>query len=235
MIRLQLLYNEISKALQDRRTPPAEVKELEENNRRRQAELVELEEQIAVHEEELKEIRKGEEEWRLELEHFQKQRSMVTNEREFTAVISEIDYATRELETRKVRREELEGLIKDLGADIENRRNARPEEEAARKEITESWERTRNELAEKVHELAEEVKRLEEELNPKHRARFMRLLKGKGGVAVSEVLDGSCSMCHFELRPHLMQRVRRCEEIIVCEHCHRVLYISDSVGELDVP
>jgi predicted nucleic acid-binding Zn-ribbon protein len=33
------------------------------------------------------------------------------------------------------------------------------------------------------------------------------------------------------LRPHLQQRVRRCEEIIDCEHCHRILYIEETVRD----
>ncbi len=230
LIRLQGLYDAISQALQERQTPPQEVKALEKTNRQRKAELADLEAQVATHQEELQEVQNGEGEWRLELEHFQKQKSMVTNEREFTAVISEIDYATKELETRKARHEELETTIRELGEDIENRRQARPEEETAQKEITEGWELTKKDLKLKVHQLAVDANALEEKLNPKNRAHFHRLLKGKNGIAIAAVVDGSCSACHFKLRPHLMQRVRRCEEIIACEFCHRVLYREDAVS-----
>jgi len=234
MIRLQSLYDTISQNLQDRQSPPSEVKALEETNRRRQAELVDLEAQIAQRQEELREIHKGEEEWRLELEHFQKQKSMVTNEREFTAVISEIDYATKELETKKTLHEELEKILEELAEEIENRKQARPEEEAAQKEITEGWENTKKDLKTKVHQLASDAASIEEELNPKNRALFHRLLKSKKGIAIAAVADGSCSVCHFKLRPHLMQRVRRCEEIIYCAFCHRILYREDALSENDI-
>ena len=231
MIRLQSLYDGIAQALQDRQSPPSEVKALEETNRQRNAELVDLEAQIKAFEEELKEVHKGEQEWRQELEHFQKQKGMVTNEREFTAVISEIDYATKELENRKARREELEATIGQIGDDIEARRKAQPEEETAQKEITAGWEATKTDLKAKVHQLALDANALEEELHPKNRASFLRLLKSKKGIAISAVADGSCSVCHFKLRPHLMQRVRRCEEIIACEYCHRVLYRDDALAD----
>jgi predicted nucleic acid-binding Zn-ribbon protein len=55
------------------------------------------------------------------------------------------------------------------------------------------------------------------------------LLESKQGTSVSKVVEGSCSLCHFALRPHLQQRVRRCEEIIDCEHCHRILYIEETL------
>ena len=71
------------------------------------------------------------------------------------------------------------------------------------------------------------LKKVEADIQPKHRARFLRLLESKQGQALSEVIDGSCSLCHFALRPHLQQRVRRSEEIIDCEHCHRILYVEE--------
>ena len=60
----------------------------------------------------------------------------------------------------------------------------------------------------------------------------MRLLESKKGTAVAAVVDGSCSLCHFALRPHLQQRVRRCEEIISCETCHRILFMEETLDEV---
>jgi predicted nucleic acid-binding Zn-ribbon protein len=204
---------------------------LQEANRLRQEELHEMERQLEAHSEEIKEVRKKEAEWELELEHFQKQKSSVTNEREFTAVISEIDYATKAIEETSARRKELEEAIAQLSAEIEERREARPEEETAQTEVVAAWEKQKEALLKRVHELSKEAKKVEEEIQPKNRALFLRLLESKQGTSVSKVVDGSCSLCHFALRPHLQQRVRRCEEIIDCEHCHRILYIEETLKD----
>jgi len=234
MVRLQELYDRIAVAIRERQTPPHEVRELQQANLDRQAELEKIEQQVQGYDEELKEVRKKEEEWKLELEHFQRQKGMVTNEREFTAVISEIDYATKALEEAAARRRELEDASSALEAEIEERQGARPEEEAAHKDVVESWESRKVELMAQVHGLVTETKTLESDVEPKHRARFMRLLESKKGTAVAVVEDGSCSLCHFALRPHLQQRVRRCEEIITCETCHRILYMGETINEVDV-
>jgi len=226
LVRLQGIYDAIAESIAERNAPPVEIRELQEANRLRQVELEELEQQIEAHEEELKEVRKKHAEWEIELEHFQKQKAMVTNEREFTAVISEIDYATKALEETSARRQELEELISQIGEEITSRREAGPEEEAAHSEVVASWERRKDELRKQIHGLAEQVAAVEAELQPKNRARFLRLLESKHGTALSAVVEGSCSVCHFALRPHLQQRVRRCEEIIDCEHCHRILIIE---------
>ena len=232
LVRLQDLYDRIAAAIRERQTPPPEVRELQKANVERQAELEKIEQQVAAHEEELVEVRRKQEEWKLELEHFQRQKAMVTNEREFTAVISEIDYATKALEEAETRRSELDDAVNSLNTEIEERRNARPEEEAAHKEVVEGWENRKDELMAQVHQLVAEAKEMEDNVAPKNRARFMRLLESKKGTAMAAVVDGSCSLCHFALRPHLQQRVRRCEEIISCETCHRILFMEEILNEV---
>jgi hypothetical protein len=229
LVRLQQIYDQIGRAIQERSTPPPEVQELQQENRVRQRELEELEAKVELHKEELAEVRRKEEEWKIELEHFQRQKGMVTNEREFTAVISEIDYATRALEEAAERRSELESLIEETTTEIESRRMARPEEEAAHREVVDGWEAKKNELLATIHELSTKAKELEESVKPTHRARFLRLLESKKGTAVSAVVEGSCSVCHYSVRPHLRQRVRRCQEIITCEHCYRILYLAEII------
>jgi predicted nucleic acid-binding Zn-ribbon protein len=230
LVQLQDIYNSISEAIAERNAPPEEIRELQEANRLRQEELEEMERQMASHEEEIKEVRKKQAEWELELEHFQKQKSIVSNEREFTAVISEIDYATKAIEEATARRNELEQNIESIKSEIVQRREARPEEEGAHKEVVETWESRKQELLKIVHDLSAKAKLVEAEIQPKQRARFMRLLESKQGKALSAVVDGSCSLCHFALRPHLQQRVRRGDEIIDCEHCHRILYVEGALA-----
>ncbi len=229
LVRLQKVYDSISEAIASHNSPPAEIRSLQEANRLRLEELEEMERQSEAHSDEIKEVRKKEAESELELEHFQKQKSSVTNEREFTAVISEIDFATKAIEETSARRKELEEAIAQLATEIEERQNARPEEETAHVKVVAAWEKQKGKLLKQVHKLSKEAKKVEEEIQPKNRARFLRLLESKQGTSVSKVVDGSCSLCHFALRPHLQQRVRRCEEIIDCEHCHRILYIEETL------
>ena len=233
LVQLQQVYDSIALLIAERNSPPVEIRELHEANRLRLEELEELETQMETHREEIKEVRKKEAEWEIELEHFQKQRSVVTNEKEFTAVISEIDYATRAIEESSARRKELEESIAQLEQEVTERRESRPEEESAKSEVVVSWAKRKDELLKAVHKLAGRAKKIEAEIQPKRRAQFHRLLESKHGTAISEVVDGSCSLCHLALRPHLQQRVRRCEEIIDCEYCHRILYVKEILIQVE--
>jgi predicted nucleic acid-binding Zn-ribbon protein len=48
--------------------------------------------------------------------------------------------------------------------------------------------------------------------------------RSRDGIAVAEVVNGSCSACFMKLRPQRQVEVKRGSEIITCESCSRILY-----------
>ncbi|HNU07002.1 MAG TPA: C4-type zinc ribbon domain-containing protein, partial [Pyrinomonadaceae bacterium] len=50
--------------------------------------------------------------------------------------------------------------------------------------------------------------------------------RSRDGIAVAEVVNGSCSACFMSLRPQVQMEVRRGDQIITCESCTRILYIA---------
>jgi len=50
--------------------------------------------------------------------------------------------------------------------------------------------------------------------------------RSKDGIAVAEVVNGSCSACYMQLRPQMQLNVKRGDQIITCENCARILYIT---------
>jgi len=51
-------------------------------------------------------------------------------------------------------------------------------------------------------------------------------IRSRRGVAVAEVVDGRCSVCHITVRPQYLQDLKRGEQVQVCESCQRILYYS---------
>lgn len=50
--------------------------------------------------------------------------------------------------------------------------------------------------------------------------------RSRDGIAVSEVVNGSCSACFISLRPQMHVEVKRGDKIVTCENCTRILYIT---------
>ncbi len=55
--------------------------------------------------------------------------------------------------------------------------------------------------------------------------------RSRDGIAVSEVVNGSCSACFMSLRPQMQVEVKRGDSIMVCESCSRILYILSKEAE----
>ncbi|CAN5123927.1 hypothetical protein BH20ACI1_BH20ACI1_07750 [soil metagenome] len=50
--------------------------------------------------------------------------------------------------------------------------------------------------------------------------------RSRDGIAVAEVVNGSCSACFMSLRPQMQVELKTSDQIITCESCTRILYIS---------
>ncbi len=49
--------------------------------------------------------------------------------------------------------------------------------------------------------------------------------RSRDGIAVAEVVAGSCSACCMKLRPQRQVEVKKGDQIITCENCARILYL----------
>ncbi|MDQ6788782.1 MAG: C4-type zinc ribbon domain-containing protein [Acidobacteriota bacterium] len=50
--------------------------------------------------------------------------------------------------------------------------------------------------------------------------------RSRDGIAVAEVVNGSCSACFMKLRPQMQVELKTSDRIITCESCTRILYIN---------
>jgi predicted nucleic acid-binding Zn-ribbon protein len=125
--------------------------------------------------------------------------------------------------------QELEGMtgLEEVEKEIESRAdeiNTLDQKRAdALKEFDSEIERDRTELA-KVEGGRDDVFKT---LPANLAAVYNRLAqRSRDGIAVAEVVNGSCSACFMALRPQMLVEVRRGEQIITCESCTRILYFA---------
>jgi len=50
--------------------------------------------------------------------------------------------------------------------------------------------------------------------------------RSRDGIAVAEVVNGSCSACFMKLRPQMQLELKISDRIMTCENCTRILYIA---------
>jgi predicted nucleic acid-binding Zn-ribbon protein len=72
--------------------------------------------------------------------------------------------------------------------------------------------------------LLAERKQILSEMTPRIASEYERIRKGRGGVAIAEVVQGRCAKCNMQVRPQFLQELKRGDSVMVCESCKRMLY-----------
>jgi predicted nucleic acid-binding Zn-ribbon protein len=148
-----------------------------------------------------------------------------TNE-QYAAFQHEIEFCQRE-----IRR--LEDRILEMMAESEPLERNVKAAEAALKEEKAQVEAEKGSAREKTaadqkaaSELQTERASIAKEITPATYQQYERVRKSRKGIAVAEVVDGRCTVCHMLLRPQYFQDVKRTESILFCESCQRILYYN---------
>lgn len=165
-------------------------------------------------------------------EKFEQDKTRVRNEKEYTAVLREID-ATRKhigtLETDILKRmEEIESLDSELAARA-------PDVERMRAEVDVSLaglDKEHEEASRLLSEFSERRKNLAGQM-PKHLfLTYERMSRLGRGQALAEVRsNGICVACRVRVRPKIFSDVRKGDQLIICENCGRILYYRNETSQ----
>jgi predicted nucleic acid-binding Zn-ribbon protein len=189
------------------------IREIQDRRDRLSAERAELENQISSNKTYLERAERN-------LKHAQNQKEYETAMRETDSLQKQIAaFETQQLEGMTAL-EEVEKEIESRAEEINSLDQKRAD---ALKEFDAEIERDRAELA-KVEGGRDDVFKT---LPTNLAAVYNRLAqRSRDGIAVAEVVNGSCSACFMALRPQMLVEVRRGEQIITCESCTRILYFA---------
>ena len=148
----------------------------------------------------------------------------VRNEKEYTTCLREIDStkkAASQLETQLLQLmeqiEKLEAEVNKYSPEIENRRIAVEEE------LT-SCDRELESTAQEIEQIKVERDQMAKDIPKPLFSNYERVARLRGGIALSEIYNGSCSACRMKVRPQAFSQVRKGDQIIICENCSRILY-----------
>lgn len=157
-------------------------------------------------------------------EKYQQDKMRVRNEKEYAAVLREIDATKKQigvLETEVLKlMEETEKLSSELTV-------LSPDVERKRSEIDliiSELEHEGNEVRDASVRLAARRKELAQLVPRQLFATYDRMSRTKRGQALSEIRDGICSACRMKVRPKLFSDVRKGDQLMTCESCGRILY-----------
>jgi predicted nucleic acid-binding Zn-ribbon protein len=163
------------------------------------------------------------------LKKYQAQLQTVKTNREYGALLNELDVVKRDVRTREDEILALEEAAAAASAELERRNEAFPAEEAGYEEQMKEWRAEQAVLSAEIEKAEAQAKALRAELDARLLSTFDRLARVRAGVAVAKVdmvgaQTAACSSCHVRLRPQLLSDLRLGRETVTCESCKRILY-----------
>ncbi len=155
----------------------------------------------------------------------------VKTNKEYQAFLSEIDHLKEKMDQYEL--EIIERLDK-----VDTLQEALKEKEAAYLKEKEKLEARKKELTEQLNHLPDDLKGLkarrddlEKKIPPDLLKRYHTLLEKRAGVAVVYAKNEICQGCHMNIPPQLFNQIQKCEKIILCPHCNRILVPPEKPDE----
>ncbi len=224
MLRIQELVLEIREAETVIETAPSRIDEIETHFRERNAEYVAVRDQFEEIEEDRKTRTGALSAMEEQREKFKAGLMDVKNQREYAAVLKEIDAVKAEISANE------EAILKDMEA-LETLKGelANHEEHITKERAQVETDRTAVHEATKkaqaaLETLAKERAATEKGLPHGILARITTLERGRQGVFLSKADNGTCLSCFVRMRPQVFQEVKVASKIHPCSNCRRFLY-----------
>jgi uncharacterized protein len=155
---------------------------------------------------------------------YRMQLNQIKSNTEYQALLKEI--AKVEEEIVHVEDRELEFMEK-----FEDLRVAIKEAQATVGELTAKAETGKQELKKRAANIEQELAQLQAEreklalkADPGALARYERLLRSKGDMAIVPIQHGNCGGCHLHLAPQIVHDAKHADTLTSCGFCGRVLY-----------
>lgn len=154
----------------------------------------------------------------------------VSNQREYSAALNEIDAMKQHVSGLESQILEIDEEIEQLAGPAAEADERIATERSKLEEAKQRLEAEAKEVASRLAAIAEDRSELVAQLPPAHVRRFEKLARLRDGLAMARVVNGACSACHVKLRPQVVSLVRRGEDLVSCESCGRLLHLEEPEG-----
>lgn len=197
-------------------------------------ELETLEKTLAETEANLLESKKKQKQLELDIEtdkeqlvKYQKQMKVIKTNKEYDALVAEIDLRKRRISDNEDEILKLMGVIEEATEKIASLKASLEEVRANNATHLQNLMAEMNSLESKIENKQKERGGLVKTIDRRVLSLYERIRKGKGSMAVVKIRRRACGGCFKQIPPQLIQEIRRGDKIFTCDSCGRILIWSD--------
>ncbi len=229
LIQLQEIDAKIRTLEEQRKRLPGVLAELDQKRAASKADLEKVKEGLQTAQKNKRDRDKDLEAGAQKVEKLKGRTSEIKTNKEYTALLKEIETAEQE---NKVIEDDILKLMEKIDAaagEIRTAESGSAQEaaaiEAERKQIEESMAKLDAALAGDEQVRADIAARVDRTLLSQYEKRYTSL----NGKVVVEARGEACSGCFMSIPPQIFVNVKKNADIITCPHCHRILYYKEAI------
>jgi len=224
LLRLQKIDLKILTIKKELQEAPARFEALQESQAQKEQELTEMKEKLSTLQERRFEV---EDELKMETERLrksQKKLTLIKTEREYHAILKEIDEIKKANKSREDEILEAEEEIEKINNEIDAKNKEIKEVNAQLKSEEKTLSKKTKALEKEIARLTKERKKEEKDVQPALLSRYSFLKDKLGGLVVVSVINGVCAGCNMNIPPQLYNELLRDDKVYSCPTCQRFIY-----------
>jgi predicted nucleic acid-binding Zn-ribbon protein len=229
LIQLQEIDGKIRALVEQKKRMPEALAKLENKRAAIKADLEKSKENLASAQKSKRDRDKDLEVGVQKVEKLKARTSEIKNNKEYQALLKEIETAEQE---NKIVEDDILSLMEKIdtasGAITATEQQAKDGEaaiEAEQKEMEAAFSKIEADLNGVEQSRQEQISRIK----PAVFVLYEKLLLSKAGIAIAEARGEACSGCYMSIPPQVFVNVKKNESIITCPQCGRILYYKEAI------
>lgn len=226
LVRIQELVGTVQAARARVDAGPVRIQEIEARFRERNAEYVATKERFDALDADRKERQQALAELEIARKKFMDSLMQVQNQREYAAVLKEIDTVKARISENEDEILKADEEIETLKVDLDARASHIEAERALVEQERSDVDRETAEALEAIEKCETERRELESSMPPSLVQSVRRVEEGRRGYFLAKAERETCTACHVRIRPQVFQEIRLGSKVHFCGNCKRFLYFD---------
>jgi uncharacterized protein len=166
---------------------------------------------------------------RTKLSRLRDQLMAVKTNKEYTAMLHEIQIAEDQIRAEEDKILEFMEQMESTENDLENAELEMQKKSAEIQELIRKSTESAPQLEEELARLREQRATMESQVGGDLLSRYRRIADARRGIALAEAKDELCSACHVRIRPQMYAELMLTAIIHSCDSCSRILFSRDNL------
>ena len=165
-----------------------------------------------------------------DLQRFQQQMMAIKTNKEYDALVSQIDTIKTTISGQETELIESIDRISQLEKDVETKKTDLTRIDENNNKQLSILQKKIDSIGDKMEGMLTNRKEVTESIPKKTFGIYERVRKGKGGTVVVVVKKRACGACYSAMTPKKVQEIKRANGINTCDNCGRLVFWDDDLS-----